>query len=84
MSEPRKLASVITAKVRYEKNEAAKSAVKCPTVTHCTFYLGERVVAWGVVGGKFSEADAVKELRKSPKRFKEGTAFADAKLLKLV
>lgn len=61
----------LTAVVRYRKTEKKQ----CPVVTEVTILAKDLVVAFGTIGGRFSQIDAMKEFKRLPGRFKKGDYY---------
>lgn len=55
------------------------------TVTHATVKFSDGVIVAGAtLGGTYAPADVLKELARNPKRFKQHSGYATAKLAGLV
>jgi hypothetical protein len=72
--------NTLTAVVNYERGKSRQ----CPFITKVKIVLGPCLVAEGTLGGKYSQNQAITELKHNPQRFKFGEGYLAARSLGLV
>lgn len=74
--------SAYTLTVHVSPVETGKA--KCPVATRIVIKMGDQFVAYGQLGGKYSQSQALSEFRRNPARFKPQGGYESAKAVGLV